>query len=186
MRLRIAVPMLLLLSLCACGADKTSAQTPVLFRTSMTESGGCTLETQVTADYGTYVRQFTLACLIEAEKTSLTVLEPEYASGITAVVSGQEASVQFEDTVLGVEEFTSRKISPMAAPYILAQAWGEGYISETGMDGELEQVTYLLGYGQDQLTVTTEFRGQVPEKAWVSDGKNTLITCEIKEFSLNP
>lgn len=186
MRQRIAVPMLLLLLLCACGAENTSAQTPVLFRTSLIESGGCSFEANVTADYGTYVRQFTLSCLIEEEEARLTVEEPEYASDITAVVSGDQATVQFSDTVLGLEQFTSREISPMAAPYILAQAWENGYISETGMDGELEQVTYLLGYGLDQLTVITNFRGQVPETVWVSDGTNDLLTCEIKDFSLNP
>lgn len=185
MRRKIAVPMLLLLLLCACGADRTSAQTPVIFRTGLTESGGCTFQALVIADYGTYVRKFTLSCLTGADEASLTVEEPDYASGITAVVSGEDASLRFEDTVLGVEEFSSRKISPMAAPYILAQAWEKGYISETGMDGELEQVTYLLGYGQDQLTVITNFRGQIPETVWISDGKNDLVTCEIKEFALN-
>lgn len=185
MRQRIAVPMLLLLLLCACGAENTTAQTPVLFRTSLTEAGGCTFETQVTADYGTYIRQFTLTCLAGEGEARLTVEAPEYASGITATVSGEDAAVQFSDTVLGLEQFTSREISPMAAPYILSQAWEKGYISETGMDGELEQVTYLLGYGMEQLTVTTNFQGQIPETVWISDGKNDLITCEITEFSLN-
>lgn len=184
MRLKIAVPMLLLLLLCACGAGETSAQTPVSFRTSLTEKGGCDYVAAVTADYGDYVRQFTLNCTSEIGDTTLTVLQPDSAAGITATVSGDEAQVRFGDTILAVEEFSTRKISPMAAPYLLERAWSEGYISATGMDGELETVEYLLGYGSDQLTVSTWFAGQVPVKAEISDGKTALITCEITEFSL--
>ena len=184
MRLKIAVPMLLLLLLCACGAEETSAQTPVRFRTSLTEAGGCDFVAAVTADYGDYIRQFTLNCSSEMGKTEFTVTEPDSAAGITATVSGEEASVSFGDTILAVEEFTSRKISPMAAPYILERAWSEGYISSTGMDGDFEMVEYLLGYGSDQLTVTAWFSGQVPVKGTISDGKNDLITCEITDFSL--
>lgn len=183
MRLRIAVPMLLLLLLCACGAGETSAQTPVRFRTSLTEAGGCDLAAAVTADYGDYIRQFTLDCSLEIGKTAFTVTQPDNAAGITATVSGEKAAVSFGDTILAVEEFSTRKISPMAAPYILERAWSTGYVSSTGMDGEWETVEYLLGYGSDQLTVTTAFSGQVPVKAEISDGKNNLVTCEISDFS---
>lgn len=184
MRLKIAVPMLLLLLLCACGARETSAQTPVRFRTSLTQAGGCDFVAAVTADYGDYIRQFTINCDCEPGKTECTVQEPEYASGITAAVSGEEASVRFGDTVLAVEEFSSRKISPVAAPYISERAWSEGYISATGMDGEMETVEYTLGYGSDQLTVITYFSGQVPVLSAISDGKADLITCKITDFSL--
>lgn len=184
MRLKIAVPMLLLLLLSACGAENTSAQTPVSFRTSLQEAGGCCFQAAVTADYGDYIRQFTFDCSAEIGRTTLTVLEPDNAAGITATVSGEEATVSFDDTILAVEEFESRRISPMASGYLLERAWSEGYISSGGMDGQLEMVEYLLGYGSDQLTITTWFSGQVPVKGEISDGGNNLIACEITDFSI--
>lgn len=184
MRLKIAVPMLLLLLLCACGAGETSAQTPVRFRTSLTEAGGCDFAAAVTADYGDYIRQFSLNCSAEIGNTTLTVTAPDNAAGITAAVSGDKATVSFGDTILAVEEFSTRKISPMAAPYILERAWSTGYISSTGMDGEWEAVEYLLGYGSDQLTILTCFSGQLPLRAEISDGESTLIICEITDFTL--
>lgn len=184
MRLKSAVPMLLLLLLCACGAEKTTAQTPVTFRTSLVNAGGCSFTTSLRADYGDHVRDFTLDCQTDAGSAALTVREPQEAQGITARVSGQEAQVSFDSTVLAVEDFESRDISPMAAPYLLKTAWAEGYITTSSKDGDWEVIEYTLGYGTDELTVTTAFEGNVPVYGEISDGKNTLISCEITNFAL--
>lgn len=74
------------------------------------------------------------------------MLGPQTAEGVTATVSGEGADVSFGDTVLAVEEFETRRISPVAAPYLLSKAWSEGYISQCGKDGELETAEYTLGY----------------------------------------
>lgn len=184
MRLKFAVPMLLLLLLCACGAGETSAQTPVSFRTGLKEAEGCSFISAVTADYGDYIRQFTLECDCALDSSTLTVREPDNAAGIIATVSGETATVSFGDTILAVEEFATRKISPMAAPYLLERAWCEGYISSTGRDGMSETVEYLLGYGSDELIITTVFEDGIPLRAEISDGKNSLVTCEISDFSM--
>lgn len=184
MRLIRAVPMLLLLLLCACGTDQTSAQTPVRFRTALTENGGCTYEMQLRADYGDHIRDFTLDCTYDGTGASFTVLQPETAAGITASVSPDGAKVSYDSTVLAVESFESRKISPMAAPYLLGKAWAGGYISATGMDGDQETVSYTLGYGNETLEITTAFSQGVPVRAEISDGSNNLITCEISNLTL--
>lgn len=136
MRLRTAVPMMLLLLLCACGAGKESAQTPVSFRTALCGAGGCSFQLALKADYEEYTREFTLVCQSQvAGETSLTVQSPQNAEGITATVSGDSADVSYGDTVLAVENFETRRISPMAAPFLLTKAWSEGYISACGQDG---------------------------------------------------
>ena len=129
------------------------------------------------------MREFNLAChSVVSGETRLTVLGPQTAEGVTATVSGEGANVSFGDTVLAVEEFETRRISPVAAPYLLSRAWSEGYISQCGKDGELETAEYTLGYGAEQLTITTWFQGGVPLRAEISDGKSALITCEISDF----
>ncbi len=185
MRLKSAVPMLLLLLLCACGAAKESAQTPVSFRTALASAGRCNFTADLTADYGDYTREFTLECHGDVGgDTALTVMAPELAQGISATVGGDGAQVSYSDTVLAVENFESRTISPMAAPYLLTKAWSEGYISSCGQDGQWEQVHYLLGYGSTELEIITCFSGQEPQYAEISDGKNTLISCKISNFTL--
>lgn len=185
MRLKLAVPMLMLLLLGACGAEKTTAQTPVTFRTSLLSAEGCSFTLTLRADYGDYVRDYTLGCQTDTGSASLTVLAPQEAQGITARVYGENAQVSYDDTVLAVEDFESRDISPMAAPYLLKMAWAEGYISASSRDGDWEVIEYTLGYGTEELTVTTAFEEKVPVYGEISDGKKTLISCEITDFSFN-
>lgn len=184
MRLRRAVPMMMLLLLCACGAAKTSAQTPVRFRTELLEAGQLSCQLVLRADYGEYVRDFTLDCLYTPDEASLQVVEPEIAKGITASVSGEGAKVSYDSTVLAVENFESRRISPMAAPYLLGKAWTEGYIASMGESDGLETTEYTLGYGGDTLKITTDFQDGRPVHGEISDGQTVLISCEIKDLRL--
>ncbi len=185
MGLKTAVPMILLLLLTGCGAERASAQTAVSFRTSLNEAAGCSFQAEVTADYGDHIREYTLECSCTPAETGFTVVAPEQIAGITATVTGEDAAVSYEGTILAVEEFSTRRISPMAAPCILERAWREGYVQATGMDGDLEQVEYRLGYGSAELTVMTVFSQGIPRRGEISDGKNNLITCNISEFTLH-
>lgn len=185
MRLRFAVPMLLLLLLCACGAEHSGAQQPVDLRTSLNAAGGCSYTLDLRASFGEYYRDFSLACRGTGEETSFSILSPEAAKGITARVSGEDATVGYEDVVLAVEDFKTRQLSPMAAPYLLNYALTKGYIASTGMDGELLQVNYTLGYGSRTMPVRVYFAEGIPVSAEISDGESTLIACEIKDFQIN-
>lgn len=184
MRLRFAVPMLLLFLLCACGTGDDSAQTAVSFRTKLKEAEACRYQASVTGDYGAYVREFVLDCCCTQSSSSFVVVEPDSVAGITAEVSGEQAQVSYDDTILAVENFESRRISPMAAPWLLSQAWCQGYISSVSTDGALECTEYRLGYGMEELIVTTDFENGVPVRGEISDGTRVLITCLITDFTL--
>ena len=180
MRLKFAVPMLLLLLLTGCQA--TEAQIPVDLRTQMNAAGESQFVLSLRADFGDHVRDFKLLCHGSGEQAEFTVLEPEAVKGISASVSGEGAEVKYEDTVLGVEQFSTRRLSPMAAPYLLFYAFEQGYIASCGKDGEDTSVEYTLGYGQRTVTVSAIFREQYPVSAEITDGENTLISCEIQDF----
>ena len=185
MRLKTAVPMMLLLLLCACGAAKEQAQAPVSLRTALMEAGRCRFTLELTADFGDYTRDYTLDCWADTPgSASMMILEPELAKGISAIVGGEDAQVSYDDTILAVEQFESRPISPMAAPYLLSRAWSEGYIRSAGKDGDLEQVHYLLGYGGRQLEIVTWLSGQTPVRAEITDGEHVLVSCEIRDFTM--
>lgn len=181
MRRLLAVPMLLILLLCACGSTELSARTPVRFRSELLSKDGCSFTTALTADFGTYTRNFTLDCSCTREEAKLTVRLPEEAAGITGTISGKNAEISFMDTVLAVEQCSS--VSPLALPGILYQAWTEGYISSMSMDGELEKTEYTLGQGTEQLRVLTWFREGQPIRAEVSQGETTIISCTIENLA---
>ena len=172
---------------CSCcalaGQIKTSAQTPVRFRTGLTESGGCTYDLQLRADYGEYIRDFTLECQYDGSGAEFTVTAPENAQGITATIFGDGAKVSYDSRFWQWRTLKSRKISPMAAPYLLGQAWEQGYIASTGMDGDRENVTYTLGYGNEPGDYNGVSQG-IPVWAEISDGSHNLITCEISNLTL--
>lgn len=176
--------MLLLLLLCACGAENKGAQQPVDLRTSLNAAGGCSYTLDLRASFGEYYRDFSLSCQGNGEETSFTILAPEAAKGIGATVSGNDAAVSYEDVVLAVEDFETRQLSPMAAPYLLNYALSKGYIASTGMDGDLLQVNYTLGYGTRSMTLRVYFDGETPVSGEISDGESTLIACEIKDFKI--
>ena len=184
MRRMLAVPMLFLLLLSACGVDQSTAQTPVRFRTQLNETQSCRYELSLRGDYGDYVRDFCLDCTYTPQEADFTVVEPEEAAGIAAKVSGDGAKVSYNSTILAVEQFESRRLSPMAAPWLLGQAWQRGYIASVGTDGEIETVAYTLKYGGSTLSITTGFLQGLPVQSEISDGENVLISCEIKDFSL--
>ena len=184
MRRLLAVPMLLLLLLSACGADQSTAQTPVRFRTDLSAAQGCQYTLSLRGDYGDYVRDFGLACSYTPQAAEFTVVEPEEAAGITAQVSGDGAKVSYDATVLAVEQFESRRISPMAAPWLLGQAWQRGYITSVEEQDHAETVYYSLGYGGNTLRITTTFSEGMPVQGGISDGEKVLISCTISEFSL--
>ena len=46
----------------------------------------------VTADYGARVYDFALTAAVSGEETVLTLTEPEWAAGLTARITGEEAS----------------------------------------------------------------------------------------------
>jgi hypothetical protein len=174
--------MLLLLLLCGCGAANETAETPLALRTSLNGADGCSFTLALQADFGDYTRSFTLDCAGNAEEMEFTVTEPETVAGIQATIQGADAQVCYQDTILAVEDLEA--LSPMSAPLLLAQALSQGYIAQWGADGDREQVTYRLGYGQSQVTVQVWFGEQVPVQAEISDGENVLITCEISQFTL--
>lgn len=184
MRRWMAVPMMLLLLLSACGAEKTSAQEPVRLRTSLNEAGGCSFLLELTADYGDYIKNYALRCNCNGDETYFTVTAPEEAAGISAIVSGAAAQVVYEDTVLAIEDFQSRKISPMAAPYLLHQCWCSGYILSIADEEAGQWVEYQLGYGSRQMQVSVRLENGTPTYAEISDGEKVLITCKITDFTL--
>lgn len=184
MRQRIAVLMMLLaLLLSACGKANSTEQTPVTLRTKLLGCDSCEFSLELTGDYGDYIQEFQMDCSAGQAGVTMTLIQPEIAAGIQASVSGNEAKVSFADTVLAVEQFKTRDISPMAAPGVLYEAWTSGYIASTGMDGETERVEYTLGYGLKELRITTWFRDGLPVRGEISDGNETLAFCNIENFS---
>lgn len=175
----------LLLTGCAASTQEP-AQKALEFRTDLMEAGGCSFTAEIAADYGAHVYKFALACSYADGKAQLEVLSPENIAGIRAETSGDGTALIFEDDELEFGQLANGVVSPVAAPWLLVQCWVQEYIAYAGTDGEMERVTYLRGYHEDELAVDTWFDGGVPTYAEMAYDGIRCLTMEILEFQMIP
>lgn len=173
----------LVLCLTACGEKNQPTQIALDFRTGLMEAGGCSFTAVVTADYGDKVYPFTLECSYTGDSARLQVLEPESIAGIAATVSGDGAVLEFDGVELDFGKLANGFPSPVAIPWLLGQCWTGAYIAWAGSDGDLERITYLRGYNDQELAVDTWLdANRVPVYAEVAQDGVRCLTVEIKDF----
>lgn len=182
---RLIVVVCLFLLLAGCGGSRREPTQQALdFRNAMMEADACSFTARVTADFGEQVYGFTLACTHADGSTKLEVTEPEAIAGIKAVVAGRDACLEFDGVSLELGLLADGRISAVAAPWLLCQCWEGEYIAYAGADAEEQRVTYLRGYEDDQVTVDTWFRDQVPTYAEVVYDNTRCLTVEITDFMM--
>ena len=176
----------LTLALCACAgkAERNTAQRALDLRQKLL-SGTCSFQAELTADYGEYVSEFSVSCVHNAEDgTTMTIHAPQTLAGLRAQVDKTGAKLVFEDTEAAFGTLTNLKLSPMAAPQLLAQAWESGYISLIGTEDGALHVTYLLGYDEDELTIDTWLKDGAPEYAQIACGGQTVLQAVLTDFTI--
>ena len=149
------------------------------------EAGGCSFTARIRADYGDRIYDFTMAGNAGVEETSLEVLAPDYIAGISAVVSDDGTTLTFDGVELEFGRLANGLVSPVTAPWLLAQCWEQAYIAYSGSDGDQERVTYLRGYNEEEVAVDTWFSDGVPVYAEVTCENVRCLTIEITDFRLN-
>ena len=186
-RFWIAVPMMLLCLLCACGGKETSPlQAPMDFRVSLLQAGGCRVKLEGTADTSDRIWEFALEANLQTDGTAdLTLIRPEGVAGITAHLEGasgrlgcEEVSVEF-----GIPE--DERLAPAAVPSTLILAWAEGYLASAGPDGTEILAVYELGYDADAVRVETWFDATgTPVRAELGREGKTGIRLNLSNFEL--
>ena len=180
-RMIVAVPMMLLCLLCACGGKANDPlQAPVDFRAELLAHGGCAFELEALAETDGQTWALTLACGLDTEGNgTVKVLAPESIAGIAAVTDGETGSLVFEDLCLGLGTLPGTELAPAAAPGRLVRAWARDWIASAGTeDGAL-----LACYEDGSLTVRTWFDiSQIPVRAELSVDGKTQFTAEIRNF----
>lgn len=176
----------LLLSGCAGQEADRRMQEALDLRTDLMASEGCSFKASVSADYGERVYTFSLDCTyVPEQEARLTVTQPEEIAGISAAVSADGTVVTFDGVELAFGELANGRVAPMALPWLLGSAWSSGYISSAGADGETVLVTYLMGYGEDEVTVETwlDTTG-VPVRCEVIHDGRRYLTVALEDFQL--
>lgn len=173
-------------TLTACSKSDDEMQRALDFRTSLLSASSCTFTTEVTADFGQRVYEFTLDCAYHSEDNyaDLRVTAPDTIAGIAASVDGEDAEVKFENVSLELGTMAGGHVAPMQLPQILGDAWTYGYVDSIGKAGDGYLVTYRTGYDSDELLIYTYFDTQmVPIRSEVYYEETCVLAADIENFA---
>lgn len=165
-----------------CGRKQEPTQGALDFRTALMDAEGCSFAADVSASYEDRVYDFSMTCVHTKDKTALTVTKPQAIAGISASVENGKTQLEFDGAILEFGRLANGYVSPVAAPWLLVQCWTGEYIAYAGPDGDMERITYLRGYNDEEVAVDTWLQNGIPTYAEVSYGGVRCLTITISEF----
>lgn len=140
----------------------------------------------VTADFDETVFCFSVDCLAKPDGVQMTLTAPETISGIKAYCADDGPGVLFDDTRVSLGELAEGNLTPLEAPYLLRKAMEKEYIQCTGPDADRLRITYLLGYGDREITldVWLDENTNVPVYAEFTYEGRSVVRADITSFQV--
>lgn len=178
--------LLLVFLLTGCSGKKDEIERGMELRARLLRAEKCTFDASVTADYGTAVYEFAMACETDERGDFLfSVTEPETISGITGKITREGGRLTFTDAALQFDLMAEGQVTPVAAPWILLKTLREGYLTAAGMEEELLRLTIDDSYEKDalQLDVWLDEENQPVRGEILYDGRR-ILTISVTNFVL--
>lgn len=181
---RLLTMVLLLVTLCGCGAQNDGLQRGMQLRENML-NGSCSFIAEITADYGDKTYTFSTGCTADpAGDLSFVVLSPDSIGGITGKITSESGFLTFDDKALAFPLLADGEVSPVTAPWLLVNTLRSGYLASSGVDGEYLQLTIHDSYEEDALVLDiwldSEDRPVHADILW--QGRRVL-SLTVKEFA---
>lgn len=188
-RLLFLPMMLLLLTGCSGGQENENGAEAqaVAIRGEYMAMTSYSLQAQVNADYGQRVYDFTLSVTWDGEETTVAIREPEMLAGVTARITGEEGTLEYEDLSLETGFLDEDGLSPVSALPALMEAARSQYIDRcTLTDGMLEvhcaDPEQKPGTGRE-VTLWFDTQTHALTAGEISQDGRRVIACEVTEFS---
>ena len=188
-RLLFLPMMLLLLTGCGGGQENENGAEAqaVAIRGEYMAMTSYSLQAQVNADYGQRVYDFTLSVTWDGEETTVAIREPEMLAGVTARITGEEGTLEYEDLSLETGFLDEDGLSPVSALPALMEAARSQYIDRcTLTDGMLEvhcaNPEQKPGTGRE-VTLWFDSQTHALTAGEISQDGRRVIACEVTEFS---
>lgn len=188
-RLLFLPMMLLLLTGCSGGQENENGAEAqaVAIRGEYMAMTSYSLQAQVNADYGQRVYDFTLSVTWDGEETTVAIREPEMLAGVTARITGDEGTLEYEDLSLETGFLDEDGLSPVSALPALMEAARSQYIDRcTLTDGMLEvhcaDPEQKPGTGRE-VTLWFDTQTHALTAGEISQDGRRVIACEVTEFS---
>ena len=187
--LLFALMMTLCLSLAGCGGETAEKQETEELQMKFQNLSAATVEAELTCHYGDEVRTYTLRCSYTPEESTVEVLAPEDLAGISATLTGEALTLQYDGILLDAGIYSGMEISPMWAVPSMLRAMGQGYPLETGREalGETEclRVTFEMtsSDGGKQYTTVWFDENGIPLQGEIALGETVVYTTVLTQFT---
>ena len=135
------------------------------------------------------MRTYTLRCSYTPEESTVEVLAPEDLAGISATLTGEALTLQYDGILLDAGTYSGTEISPMWAVPSMLRAMGQGYPLETGREalGETEclRVTFEMtsSDGGKQYTAVWFDENGIPLQGEITLGETVVYTAVLTQFT---
>ena len=187
--LLFALMMTLCLSLAGCGGETAEKQETEELQMKFQNLSAATVEAELTCHYGDEVRTYTLRCSYTPEESTVEVLAPEDLAGISATLTGEALTLQYDGILLDAGIYSGTEISPMWAVPSMLRAMGQGYPLETGREalGEAEclRVTFEMtsSDGGKQYTAVWFDENGIPLQGEITLEETVVYTAVLTQFT---
>ena len=187
--LLFALMMTLCLSLAGCGGETAEKQETEELQMKFQNLSAATVEAELTCHYGDEVRTYTLRCSYTPEESTVEVLAPEDLAGISATLTGEALTLQYDGILLDAGTYSGTEISPMWAVPSVLRAMGQGYPLETGRGalGETEclRVTFEMtsSDGGKQYTAVWFDENGIPLQGEITLEETVVYTAVLTQFT---
>ena len=187
MRKWLCVPMMTLcLLLVSCGGTEEETDPRQPYR----DMDGCRMEAEVTCTQFDRLWTAKLACdYVPEGETRVEVLAPDHIAGVTAVLRGEELTLEYQDLCLDAGTLSAQRISPAACLPRLISALREGWLLE-----ENEEVWEETPCRRLSLDQTGTDGGKIVSTVWLREDGTPLrgeigvdgeiiLTAEFTDFA---
>ena len=155
-------------------------------RQNLLSGNGCRFVSEITADYGEVIYQFTMACQADKQgNLGFTVTEPESISGIAGTVTETGGHLTFDGTALAFATIADGQVTPVTAPWLFLKTLRSGYIVSCA-DGE--ETTYLQiddSYADNALHLDIWLDQQgIPVRAEILWEGRRILSLVVRDFTI--
>lgn len=176
----ISALMMTLLLLAGCARREAKLENEfAAFRESLRTAQSIEARAELSCDSGAAVSQYGLQLSRTEEETRITVTEPELLAGISAVVSGADARVEYEGLMLGVGELAG--LTPVSALPEMLTAMAYGYEELLWREDDYLAARLWL---DEEIVMTLWLLEGVPVCAEISEAGQTVMTCRFENWQM--
>lgn len=160
---------LLVCFLTGCSGASKEIERGMALRAQLLKAASCSFDTEITADYGDRIYQFSLSCQGDSQgNVTFAVTAPESIAGITGRIDHGAGQLCFDDAALQFDLMADGQVTPVSAPWILLKTLRSGCLTAAGVEGDLLRLTIDDSYEDDALRLDI----------WL-DAENTPVRGEI-------